>query len=99
MVNGRLDPNLDFTRRETEGMFTNDVLKFDQTIEVSLTEDSHVVVIAAGEGLQLGRVMGPVHGELMPIAVSNPIFFDVEGDGFKANRDTLCAPILMSTKQ
>ncbi len=99
VVNGRLVPDLDFTRRETEGMFSNDGVKFEQTIEVPLKEDAHVIVIAAGERLKLGRVMGPVHGELMPIAISNPIYIDVDGDGFQPNKDTLGAPILMPTKQ
>jgi hypothetical protein len=33
--------------------------------------------------------MGPDHAEDKPVAVSNPIFVDVGGGGFKHNGDTL----------
>ena len=33
--------------------------------------------------------MGPDHANDRPVAVSNPIFVDVDGGGFKANGDTL----------
>jgi hypothetical protein len=33
--------------------------------------------------------MGPEHAEDKPVAVSNPIFVDVDGGGFKPNGDTL----------
>jgi hypothetical protein len=39
--------------------------------------------VAAGEGLQLGPVVGPDHQDETPIAVANPIYLDVDGDGFK----------------
>ena len=98
VVNGRLTDDLNFTRRDTKGMFGDGVVKFQQTIEVPLKEDAHLIVIAAGEGLQLGRVMGPQYGQNMPIAVTNPIYVDVDGDGFEPNRDLLGAPILMPVK-
>ncbi len=99
IVNGRMPENLNFTRRSNAAMFENGVMKFNQTIQVPLQEDAHLIVVAAGEGLQLGRVMGPKEGETMPIAVTNPIFVDVDGDGFEANGDRLGAPILMPVKQ
>jgi len=52
-----------------------------------------VIVVAAGEGLTMGAVMGPEHADDIPIAVSNPIFVDVEGDGFQANGDLLGASL------
>ncbi len=97
-VNGRLKKELNFTRRETSQMFADGVVKFQQTIDVPLLEDSHLIVIVAGEGLQLGRVMGPEHGLTMPIAVTNPIYVDIDNDGFQPNRDLLGAPILMPQK-
>jgi hypothetical protein len=46
-------------------------------------------VAAIGERSKLGPVMGPEHAADLPVAVSNPIFVDVDGGGFKPNRDTL----------
>ena len=43
----------------------------------------------------LGPVMGDEHYSDVPIAVSNPIFVDVDGQGFKANGDTLGTPLPM----
>jgi hypothetical protein len=64
-------------------------MKFDQEISLRLARDSHVIVAAIGEQSKLGLVMGPEHGEDRPVAVSNPIFVDVDGDGFKPNGDSL----------
>ena len=47
----------------------------------------------AGEGLTLGRVYGPDRGQVMPVAVANPIFIDVDGDGFQPNGDLLDYPL------
>jgi hypothetical protein len=55
--------------------------------------DSHVIVVAVGENSNLGPVMGPQHGSDVPIAVSNPIFVDVDGGGFQPNKDTLGVPL------
>jgi hypothetical protein len=33
--------------------------------------------------------MGPDHADDPPVAVSNPIFVDVDGNGFQPNRDPL----------
>jgi hypothetical protein len=64
-----------------------------------LTTDTHIIVAAAAEKSTLGPVMGPDHAKDMPIAISNPIFVDVDGKGFKANGDTLGAPLpVMSGK-
>jgi hypothetical protein len=48
-----------------------------------------VVVAVIGEHSKLGPVIGPEHAADLPVAVSNPIFVDVDGGGFKANGDTL----------
>jgi hypothetical protein len=68
-------------------------VKFDQSLPLSLAADTHVIVAAAAENSTLGPVMGPEHAKDMPIAVSNPIYVDVDGNGFKANGDTLDAPL------
>ena len=37
--------------------------------------------------------MGPDQGKQHPTAISNPIFVDADGGGFKANGDTLGHPL------
>jgi hypothetical protein len=88
-VNGRPDEHLNFTRKTTPGRFSGTTLKFDQEIPLDLKTDAHVIVAAIGEHSRLGPVMGPDHAADLPVAVSNPIFVDVDGGGFKANGDTL----------
>ncbi|MBX3433711.1 MAG: carboxypeptidase regulatory-like domain-containing protein [Pirellulales bacterium] len=92
-VNGRPDPELNFTRRTHREMFGDGPVKFDQTIELQLESDAHVVVATIGEGLQLGRVYGPDQGQAPPTAVANPVFVDVDGNGFRANGDQLGLPL------
>lgn len=92
-LNGSPRPELNFTRRSTPNRFGTGTVKFDQRIALELTTDTHVIVVAAGEEKPLGEVMGPDHARDMPIAISNPIFVDVDGGGFKANGDTLGAPL------
>ncbi len=91
-INGRPSPKHNFTRREHPEMFANGVVKFDQKFEVALKEDSHLVAAAIGEDLQLGRVMGE-SGKRPPVAVANPVFVDIDGDGFQANGDELDSPL------
>ena len=73
--------------------FHSDVVVFDETLPLELTGDAHLVVACAGEGVGLGPVMGPDHEKDMPTAVGNPIFVDVDGDGFKPNGDMLGLPL------
>jgi hypothetical protein len=92
-LNGKQAENLNFTRREKSDLFGNGVIKFDAEIPVELKEDSHVIVAAAGEGLKMGPVQGPRWSVKMPIAVSNPVFVDVDGGGFQPNGDDLGVPL------
>ena len=92
LVNGRPDPKLNFTRAANPSSFSDGVVKFDQTISVELTSDAHLIVVAIGENFTLGPVMGPQRGQAAPAAMSNPIFVDMDGNGFKPNGDTLDAP-------
>ena len=92
-VNGRAEKRWNFTRREHATKFSNEVVRFDQQIPISVDKDAHIIVATIGEGLKLGRVMGPRFGELPPCAVSNPIFLDADGKGFQANGDLLDVPI------
>ena len=92
-LNGRAEKSLNFTRREQPRHFHDDVVKFDATLPFHVKSDTHVIVAAIGEGLELGRVMGPEWGKQVPVAVANPIFIDVDGKGFQANGDLLDLPL------
>src|SRR5262249_42859616 len=58
-LNGKPEPKLNFTRRDAPEKFTDGVVKFEAKIPLELTADTHVIVATIGEGLTLGRVMGP----------------------------------------
>jgi hypothetical protein len=92
-LNGRPEKSLNFTRRERGEFFRNDVVKFEATMALELTTDAHIIVATIGEGMSIGRVMGPQWGSQPPCAVANPIFVDVDGNGFHANGDLLDVPI------
>ena len=93
-LNGRPDESLNFTRRTHPEMFADGVVKFAQTIPLTFKEDTHVIVATIGEGLKIGRIMGPSWGEQPPVAVANPIFVDIDGNGFKPNGDLLGGVLL-----
>ena len=92
-LNGRPEPKLNFTRRTTPDRFKNDVVKFEASLPLELKSDTHVIVATIQEEGRVGRVMGTEWGNLPPTAVSNPIFVDVDGRGFKANGDLLDIPL------
>ncbi|MDG2124567.1 MAG: CehA/McbA family metallohydrolase, partial [Verrucomicrobiales bacterium] len=93
LVNGRQREDLNFTRETHPDWFADGVVKFDRRIPVRLEGDSHLIVVALGEGhdLKTGYGTSP-QAEMWPCAYHNPIFVDVGGDGFEANGDTLGFP-------
>ena len=94
LVNGRAEPKLNFTRASHPDWFANGVVKFDRTIDVPLSEDAHLIVVAAGENFDLKTGYGTSgQAKLKPIAYHNPIWADVDGGGFKPNGDTLGWPL------
>jgi hypothetical protein len=52
-----------------------------------------VIVATGASGGKLGPVFGPQGGKFQPAAMTNPIFVDVNGDGFQPNKDTLDAEL------
>jgi hypothetical protein len=92
-VNGVADPKANFTRRTHPDKFHQATVVFAEDVPLALPADAHLVVVAAGEGKELGPVVGPDHAKEMPTAVANPIFVDVDGDGFKPNGDLLGLPL------
>jgi hypothetical protein len=98
-VNGRPLDELNFTRRKHGTLFGSSRVVFDQQIPVALPADAHIVVAVAGEDAPMGAVYGPEPDsgppspETIPVAVANPIFVDVDGDGFEPNGDLLGLPL------
>jgi hypothetical protein len=92
-VNGKADEKLNFTRETHPTVFGDEPVKFDRAIPLKLSRDAHLIVATIGTNSRLGHVMGPEHEGDQPVAVANPIFVDVDGGGFTANRDTLGAPL------
>ena len=95
-ANGRPLAELNFTRKTHADRFSDKNVRFETEIDLPKFEvDTHLIVATIGEGLTLGAVMGPEQGKLPPAAVANPIFLDVDGSGFKANRDDLGVPFML----
>jgi hypothetical protein len=74
-------------------MFGDGTVKFNNVISLRLEQDAHIIVAAADEGGQLGRIYGPEQGRAIPTVVSNPIFCDVDGKGFTPNGDMFGLPL------
>jgi hypothetical protein len=94
LVNGRAVPAFNFTRERDAAMFRDGVIKFDETLTISLSEDSHVIVVACAEKSDLSIGYGTSsQSKVKPFAYHNPIFVDVDGHGFAPNGDTLGWPL------
>lgn len=93
LLNGRPAKELNFTRETHPKLFANSPERFAHEVTLALKQDTHVIVVAVDERKPLGEVMGPMWGRQNPVAVSNPIFVDVDGGGFRYNRDTLGHPL------
>jgi hypothetical protein len=90
LVNGRRVPALNFTRDTHPGKFRSGVVRFEETLPIVLSEDAHLIVVAAGEKSDLSKGYGTSdQAKLRPCAYHNPIFVDVDGNGFQPNGDTL----------
>jgi hypothetical protein len=93
LLNGDRTGPLSFDRSANPERFGDGPVKFDQRIPLELARDTHVIVVAAHTKKLLFPIMGPVWGAEPPIAVSNPIYVDVDGRGFQPNFDTLGQPL------
>ena len=93
LVNGESRNELRFTRAKNPEMFRDGVVKFDSRLKVELDSDAHLIAVTGHQTEVLGDVLGPMWGKQHPTALTNPLFVDVDGGGFKANRDTLGFPL------
>jgi hypothetical protein len=93
LVNGRRHDDLTFSRDTHPDLFTKETIRFEKSVELTLQEDAHLVVVTGHRTELIGDIMGPMWGRQHPTAVSNPVYVDLQGDGFKANKDTLDTPL------
>lgn len=90
LVNGRQPKELNFTRQSHPDWFGGGVVKFDRELPVTLTKDAHLIVVAINSAGDLKTWFGTSpQNALQPQAWHNPIYVDVDGNGFHANGDTL----------
>jgi hypothetical protein len=90
LVSGRQEPKLNFTRATHPKLFGAGVVQFDQKIWVPLQQDAHLIVVATSETATLKTGYGTSDwGKMHPMAFNNPIYVDIDGNGWKPNGDTL----------
>lgn len=93
LANGRQLPEGNFTRAKNPDFFGAGPVQFDREVRLVLPADAHLIVVATGENETVGRIFGGQFAKLQPLAVSNPIFVDVDGGGFTPSKDLLDAPL------
>jgi hypothetical protein len=94
LVNGRQVESLNFTRKSHPKFFSDEVIKFENTIPVPLAADAHLIVVAYGENFDLKTGFGTSgQSAAKPCAYNNPIFVDLDGNGFTPNGDSLGFPL------
>ena len=97
LVNGRQPDQYNFTRQSHPGMFHDGVVQFEEDVQVKLSQDAHLIVVATGESSTLEKGWGRApQGGMHPVAFTNPIYADVDGNGFRANGDNLGHPLLVA---
>ena len=94
LVNGRQIPELNITAMKNPKMFKSAPKVFETTFNVDLEKDAHLIVVAMGENYDLKTGYGTsANANLKPCAYINPIWVDVDGNGFQPNKDTLGWPL------
>lgn len=98
LFNGRPVPSLTHTRSTHPQAFHNGALKFQADIPLEMGVDTRVMVLASGTGPNLHGIPDPEAGtsrrevpvwprrrvpHVQHVALSNPIYVDVDGNGFK----------------
>ncbi len=94
LVNGRAPAALNFTKSSHPNFFRDGVLKFEREIKIPLKEDAHLIVVACSENSTLQTGYGSSSQSAnRPLAYHNPLFVDVDGNGFQPNGDSLGFPL------
>jgi hypothetical protein len=93
LVNGRIDPRHNYSRLDHPQRFHAGAVKFAETLTLTVDEDAHVIVATGDAGGTLGEVYGEAERKTQPAALTNPIFIDIDGNGFTANKDRLDADL------
>jgi hypothetical protein len=93
VINGRADQTLVFSKEKNPELFKDGPNVFKREIPVTLSGDAHIIVVAYGKGETVGKVQGSFMRNAPPVVMSNPVFVDVDGNGFQANKDLLDSPL------
>jgi hypothetical protein len=93
LVNGRQDKALNFTMTSHPKLFKAEPLKFKHTLTLNLDKDANVIVVATGKRKLESTELTTETRSFPPMAVTNPFFVDLKGDGFVPNKDTLGQPL------
>lgn len=93
LINGKQDPQFNFTRASHPGLFNQYPLQFSHSFSLLLDKDAHVIVVATGNRIEPKEPLNKPLNEKPPVAISNPFFVDIDWDGFKPNKDTLGEPL------
>lgn len=93
LVNGRIHPDHHYRKATHPNLFRAGVVKFERKLSLTLDRDAHVIVVAGADNSTLGVVHGPTWGQHHPAALINPVFVDIDGNGFEPNKDTLGHPL------
>lgn len=90
LINGRQVEKYNYTKTNNGKMFKAGTVRFDETISLDLKEDAHIIVVAMGEHGNLAALYGTsTQAGIRPCAYNNPIYIDIDGNGFQPNGDTL----------
>jgi hypothetical protein len=97
LINGRQDKALNFTTTSHPKFFKADALQFKHTFPLTLDKDVHVIVVATGKRKSHNTQLTTEGKFPAPIAVTNPLFIDIDGDGFVPSKDALGQPWPVAT--
>jgi len=79
-------------------MFSDKALQFDHSFALDLDQDAHIIVVATGiKKTPVTKSTGK--SKPVPMAITNPFFIDVDGNGYQASKDTLGQPLPVSRKR